>query len=84
MIEFIGVLGSIFLGICAVPETIYSVKNKKCRVPTGLLGLWFSGEILLIIYVLAKGDFILTFNYLCNIILLSPIVYYWVKEKRDV
>lgn len=82
IIEFIGITGSVLLAICAFPEARFSLKNKYCRVPSMLLWIWLLGEIFTLSYVTLSGKgFILTFNYFSNIILLLPVVYYWIKER---
>ena len=80
-IDFMGILGSLLLAICALPEFFYTIRNKICRVPSGLLYIWFAGEVSAFVYVVGKGDFILTANYFCNIMLLTPCVYYNIKGK---
>lgn len=80
-LESLAIIGTLCLAFCGLPEAIYSFRNKTCRVPSALLWTWFVGEILLAVYVIVKGDFILTINYLSNIILVGICVYYWIKER---
>ncbi|OQB02987.1 MAG: hypothetical protein BWY21_02212 [Parcubacteria group bacterium ADurb.Bin216] len=81
MMGLIGFLGAICLGLCAVPEVLRTIKDKKCYLGNGFLYLWLGGEILLFIYVLPKGDVPLLLNYGFNLSLLAILCYYkWRKQ----
>ena len=73
----IGWLGSLLLGICALPETIRTIKDSRCHVGWGMLLLWFLGEVFVFIHVLFNiHDIALLTNYSLNIILLIIMIYY--------
>lgn len=82
MIDILGYIGGILLGLCALPEVYRTIKDKKCHVGNGFLWMWYVGEICLLIYVLPKKDLPLIGNYLFNIILISIMIYYKVRGKR--
>ena len=73
----IGWLGSLLLGICALPETIRTIKDGRCHVGWGMLLLWLLGEVFVFIHVLFNiHDIALLTNYSLNIILLIIMIYY--------
>ena len=73
----LGWIGSLFLGICALPETIRTVKDKRCHVGWGMLLLWYFGELFVFFHVLFNiHDLALLTNYLLNIILITIMLYY--------
>jgi uncharacterized protein with PQ loop repeat len=82
--QLVGMAGSLLLALCGLPEMIYSLKHKTCRVPSSLLWLWFTGELCSFAYILYIQDYVLTPNYLCNIVILGVCIYYWVKERIGV
>lgn len=76
----IGWVGSLLLGICALPETIRTIKDGRCHVGWGMLLLWFLGEVFVFIHVLLNiHDISLLTNYSLNIILLLIMIYYKIK-----
>ena len=82
MINLIGWLGGIFLSICALPQVIKTYRTKKIQdLSWGFLLLWFSGEILTLVYIIS-GDWSvkiyhppLYLNYGLNIALLFYLLY---------
>lgn len=88
-IEIIGWIGSLFLGICAIPQAFKSWRQKHSKGLSCLtLALWFLGEILVFIYTVVEITplpYPLLFNYLLNILLLLIIIYYkWFpKDNND-
>lgn len=75
--EYIGWTGSILFALCGLPQAIKSVREKNSRgLSWGFLGMWFTGEILTLIYILPKLDLPLIFNYCFNLFCLLPIMYY--------
>lgn len=82
--EIIGWIGSVFLALCALPQAFHSYKTKSAEgVTWGLLALWFLGEIFTLIYVIPKAHIPLLFNYICNIVLLSIIIYYKIQDYKN-
>jgi uncharacterized protein with PQ loop repeat len=73
----LGWIGSLLLGICALPETIRTIKDKRCHVGWGMLLLWYFGELFVFFHVLFNiHDLALLTNYLLNIILITIMIYY--------
>lgn len=85
MISFIGIIGSLMLALCGLPQAIQSIKTKSSAGVNSLfLWLWGIGEILLIIYVLkTSNDFILLVNYLFNVLIIGVIAYYKINDKSS-
>ena len=77
----IGWIGSILMAFCGLPQAIESYKTKSSRgLSWGFLIMWFSGELLTLIYILPKMDLPLLFNYTANIIFLIIIIYYKLRD----
>ena len=73
--------GSVLLALCALPETMRTVKDKKCHVGWGMLSMWYAGEILVLYHVLVNvKDNALAFNYILNVILISIMLFYKVRK----
>jgi len=83
VLDAIGYVGGILLGLCAVPEVYRSYKTGQCHVGHGFLWMWFLGEICLFAYVLPKADIPLIGNYLFNIVLISIMMFYKYRGKRE-
>ena len=82
--ELIGWTGSILLAICGLPLGIDAYKNKNAdHVPTMFLHMWYSGEILALIYVIYQQDWPLVFNYLINALILTFVYYYKYRSLID-
>lgn len=81
MIQSFGFIGSILLAICAFPEVVRTIKDKKCHLGWNFLLLWFFGEAFLFVYVVSLLDFALIFNYGFNLILLTIMLLYKIKFK---
>lgn len=80
--ELIGWIGSAMLALCALPQAWKSYRTKSSADLSGwFLGLWCGGEVLLLIYVVPKGDIPLIANYTVNLALLAVIIKYkwWAK-----
>ena len=78
MIELIGILGALCLGLCAVPQAVRCWRTRSAGDISWLfLGLWLAGEILTTVYVIAShaADPVLLANYLLNTILIILIIY---------
>jgi uncharacterized protein with PQ loop repeat len=85
MISFIGIIGSLMLALCGLPQAIQSIKAKSSAGVNSLfLWLWGIGEILLIVYVLnTSNDLILLINYLFNVFIIGVIAYYKINDKSS-
>ena len=82
MIEFCGYTGAILLAICGLPQAIQAWQEGHARGINSLTAaMWFWGEIFIIIYVLPTSDIPLLFNYLCNLVIISTIVYYKLRPR---
>lgn len=83
MIEMLGWIGALMLGICALPQAIFSYRNKDSSgISLSFLMLWLGGEVLTLVYILATTmQLPLVVNYLFNILCLSVILFYWRKGK---
>lgn len=79
----VGLIGSILLGICALPETIRTIQDKRCHLGWGFLFLWYVGEILSLIYGVSLKEFPLILNYSVNVIALTIMVYYKIYGKNN-
>jgi len=81
--EFVAWIGSILLAVCAVPQAIKSFKEKNAdSLSIWFLGLWSSGEVLLLIYTWHLRDWALAFNYFANTALLMIIIRYKIWPTR--
>ena len=79
----IGWLGSLLLAVCGLPQAVESYRTKSSAGLTwGFIIMWFVGELCTFIYVLPKMDFPLLVNYSANIIFLSVIIYFKIKDKN--
>jgi len=80
MIDLIGWMGALLLGICGIPEVIHTLQTSQVNLTWGLLLFWFFGEILALIYTYNKSKkvrlFPLIFNYGLNIICISILIWY--------
>ena len=73
----IGYIGSILLGICAVPELIRTVRDSRCHIGWGMLLCWYLGEIFVFIHIWnLNKDLALLMNYSLNIVILTVLIYY--------
>lgn len=79
-IESIGWIGSLLLSLCAIPELVRAVITGNSPLTWTFLLLWFSGEVVTLIYTIFKSIKIklwpLLFNYGINIICLIIIILY--------
>jgi len=90
MVETIGWLGSIMLGICAYPQLVHTVKTRDTSgLSWGFLALWGFGEIFTLSYVVLNTNYpYQTFNYplICNYALncaiISVLVYFKYKGEK--
>lgn len=83
MTNLLGLLGSVFLALCGLPELVSSVRKGYCGASAGLLILWQTGEVATFAYVaLTSKDPFLLFNYSANILLILALMYYKSKPMR--
>jgi uncharacterized protein with PQ loop repeat len=77
-------IGSILLGVCALPQSYKSIKDKETvGVSPAFLWAWILGEMFTFVYVIfEKYSVPLLLNYLLNIIFISVILYYFYFPKN--
>lgn len=79
MVDILGYIASFLFASCAAPQAYKSYKDGHSNgLSHTFLWLWFTGEILAIVYVLFKyvWDGPLMFNYLLNFTFLLILMYY--------
>lgn len=84
MINTIGYLSALCFGLCGLPQAFLVWRNKTAvGTSTGFIILWTLGEIFAIVYVLSQygADMPLLLNYVSNLIFLSVIIYYKIKDN---
>lgn len=77
-------IGSFLLGICSLPQAVECIRTKSAKGISGLfLVVWLLGEIFTLVYVFPKNDLLpLLFNYCFNILFISIIMFYKIKENK--
>jgi len=84
--ELLGWLGGLLFAICAIPQAWQSYKQGHSKgLNSGLLQMWFWGEVLTVSYVYLKHGFDgpLMLNYLANIVFLVVIMKYKYKPRQE-
>lgn len=82
MMETIGWIGAMLFAICGLPQAIQCAKDGHARgLNWFFLLAWLGGEILTIIYVWPKADMPLLANYMVNLVFLSVMLRYKIKER---
>jgi len=83
MMEKIGLIGSILLATCGIPEAYRSYKNRDCSIGWLMLITWGLGEIFTLGYIVYKLGFLdpLLINYSINILVIGVMIYY--KQKGN-
>ena len=81
--EKIGLIGSILLATCGIPEAYRSYKNRDCSIGWLMLITWGLGEIFTLGYIVYKLGFLdpLLINYSINILAIGVMIYY--KQKGN-
>lgn len=75
MLDIIGWIGGILLGLCAIPQAYHSWKTRSAvDINWMFLLMWLSGEVLLFIYIWPQQDWPLLTNYLLNIFAIYVIM----------
>ena len=85
-LDAIGLIGSIALGICNLPQAILSVKRQSSEGVSPLtVVIGWGGCFCLFIYLLLKlpNEIFLMLNYLVNLACLSTIFYYGFGKKKS-
>lgn len=75
-------IGSILLALCGFPEAYKCYKEKNCAIGWPMLLMWLVGEILLIIFAIQTGQYILLVNYVANLSFLAVMIKYKIWYKR--
>lgn len=69
-------IGSILLALCGMPEAYRCYQTKTCTLGWPMLLMWLVGEVLLIIFAIQTGQYVLLLNYIANLAFLSVMMYY--------
>lgn len=81
--HILGWIGSLLFAICAIPQAWQSWRDGHSRgISSGFLLLWFSGEVLTLLYVastLKAAPLIL--NYVANLTCLLIIIRYKIRPR---
>jgi uncharacterized protein with PQ loop repeat len=81
-VDLLGWFGGVLLALCAVPEVISAIRNKQCNLSHGFLWMWYIGEWMILVPILANNMAgFLVFNYTLNIVLISVLMYYKYSKK---
>ena len=72
----IGMIGSLLLTFCALPELIRTIKDGRCHLSWGFLSMWFTGEIFCISYGLDLSEIPMIINYGFNLVVAGIMVYF--------
>jgi uncharacterized protein with PQ loop repeat len=84
--DIIGWTGSIAFAICGLPQAWDCFKKKTAQgISPAFIALWVVGEICYIISILMKFGWVnwLMFNYIVNLVSVSVISYYVIRDRRD-
>lgn len=78
MLEILGWIGALCLGLCALPQAWQSFKTKSSQgISSSFLFLWIVGEIATLIYIcLTTAQVPLIVNYIFNLLCLLIILRY--------
>lgn len=81
MIEFLGWIGALCLGMCAIPQAIHSWRTKSSAgLSLVFLLLWIGGEVATLAYILLTTvQLPLIVNYVINLVCLLIILKYYKK-----
>ncbi len=83
-LEYLGWIASLLFAFCGAPQAWMSFKQKHSDGITWLLLImWMSGELLMIIYVMANYmDVPLMVNFILNIFFVGVMI--WYKIPREI
>jgi len=79
----VGLIGSLLLTFCAVPELIRTLKEKKCHLSWGFLLMWQFGEIFCFFYGFQLNEIPLIINYTFNLFVVTFLTYYKIKDLKQ-
>lgn len=84
MIELAGIIGSVLLALCGLPQAYKSYIDKHSDgLSWGFILMWGIGEIFVLFYiVLTSLDWILILNYAANLVILLVIFYFKLFSKN--
>lgn len=77
----IGLVGSLLLTFCGVPELFRTLKNQRCDVGWGFVLMWFFGEIFCLFYGLDLNEIPLIINYTFNLLIVGVMLYFKLKGE---
>lgn len=78
----IGMIGSLLLTFCGIPELIRTLKDKKCHLGWGFLSMWLIGEIFCVFYGFDLNEIPLIINYTFNFTIVSIMTFFKLKEIK--
>jgi len=78
----IGLIGSLFLTFCALPELWRTFQDKKCHLGWGFIIMWLSGEILCLFYGFDLNEIPLIINYTFNLIVVTTMFLFKLKDVK--
>lgn len=76
----IGLIGSLLLTFCGVPELFRTIKDKRCHIGWGFLLMWLFGEVFCLFYGFNLKEIPLIINYTSNLLIVSIMFYFKVKN----
>lgn len=76
----IGLIGSLLLTFCGVPELFRTLKNRRCDVGWGFILMWFFGEVFCLFYGLDLNEIPLLINYTFNLLIVGVMLYFKLKS----
>ena len=76
-----GLIGSLLLTFCGVPELIRTLKNGRCDLGWGFLLMWFFGEVMCTLYGFDLNEIPLIINYTFNLFVSGTMLYFKVQGE---
>lgn len=84
MLNLIGWIGGICFAISGIPQAYWSWKEGHSKgLSWSFLLLWLGGEVFTLVYVSARQDWPLIFNYVFNLMSLLVIIYYKLRPRAE-
>jgi len=78
--NYTGLIGSLLLTFCGVPELFRTIKDGRCHLGLGFLLMWLFGEIFCLFYGFDLKEVPLMINYTFNLLVVSIMCYYKIKN----
>ena len=78
--NYTGLIGSLLLTFCGLPELIRTLKYGKCHLGWGFILMWLFGEIFCIVYGFNLKELPLIINYTFNLLIVSVMCFYKLKD----